>query len=261
MSYRYLQIRREGPVDHLILNRPEVRNAFNDAMIAELASWAQTARADASLRAVVLSGAGPSFCAGADLGWMSSMVHYSREENLRDAQAASAMFDAVNTLPVPLIARVHGAALGGGCGLVAVCDIVVAEEGALFGFTETKLGILPAIIAPFALAKIGVSAARELFLTGMRFPASHAHEIGLVHAVTSPDTLDERVQRYVHEVLTAAPTAITRAKALIQQIAWRPAAEVRELTCRTIADQRVSPEGQDGMRAFLEKRKAGWIRE
>jgi methylglutaconyl-CoA hydratase len=261
MSYRFLQIRRDGPVDHLILNRPEVRNAFNDAMIGELASWAETARADSSLRAVVLSGEGPSFCAGADLTWMSSMVSYSREDNIRDATVASEMFHALNTLPVPLIGRVHGAALGGGCGLVAICDIVVAEEGALFGFTETKLGILPAIIAPFALAKIGVSAARELFLTGMRFSAARAREIGLVHAVSSSATIDQRVQEYVREVLTAAPSAIARAKDLIQQIAGCHPAAVRELTCRTIADQRVSPEGQDGMRAFLEKRKAGWIRE
>lgn len=261
MSYRYLEIQRDGPVDHLILNRPDVRNAFNDEMIGELASWAETARADPSLRAVVLRGAGPSFCAGADLSWMSSMVRYSVEDNLRDAQAASAMFDALNTLPVPLIGRVHGAALGGGCGLVAICDVVVAEEGSLFGFTETKLGILPAIIAPFALAKIGLSAARELFLTGMRFSVTRAREIGLVHAIAPTGTLDERVQQYVGEVLAAAPSAIARAKGLLQQIAWCPPAGVREVTCRAIADQRVSAEGQDGMRAFLEKRKAGWIRD
>jgi methylglutaconyl-CoA hydratase len=259
MSYRYLQITREGPVDHLILNRPDVRNAFNDEMIGELAAWAETARVDTSLRAVVLQGAGATFCAGADLTWMSSMVRYSHEDNVRDALAASAMFDAVNSLPVPLIGRVHGAALGGGCGLAAVCDIVVAEESALFGFTETKLGILPAIIAPFALAKIGASAARELFLTGMRFSAERAQEIGLVHAVTTSEALDGRVQQYVREVLTASPTAIARAKALIQQIDGRPPAAVREVTCRAIADQRVSPEGQEGMRAFLEKRRAGWI--
>jgi methylglutaconyl-CoA hydratase len=261
VSYRFLQIRREGPVDHLILNRPDVRNAFNDEMMRELSTWAEGARVDPSLRAVVLSGAGPSFCAGADLTWMSSMVKYTFDENLRDAMAGSTMFEALNTLTVPLIGRVHGAALGGGCGLVAVCDIVVAEEAAMFGFTETKLGILPAMIAPFVLAKIGVSAARELFLTGMRFPAVRAREIGLIHAVTPTDQLDERVQQYVREVITAAPTAIARAKALLQQIAWRPPADVRELTCRTIAEQRISPEGQDGMRAFLEKRKAAWIRE
>jgi methylglutaconyl-CoA hydratase len=261
MSYRFLQITREGPVEHLILNRPDVRNALNDEMIGELAAWAGTARADPALRAVVLSGAGASFCAGADLRWMSSMVSYSLEDNVRDAMAGSAMFDALNTLPVPLIARVHGAALGGGCGLIAVCDIVVTEERAIFGFTETKLGILPAMIAPFALAKIGMSAARELFLTGMRFSAARAEAIGLVHAVTTAETLDERVQQYVREVLTSSPTAIACAKGLLQQIAGRPPVDVREVTSRTIANQRVSVEGQDGMRAFLEKRKAAWIRD
>ncbi len=160
MSYKFLQVKREGAVEQLVLNRPDVRNAFNDEMIAELAAWAAAARADSTLRAVVMSGAGPTFCAGADLTWMSSMVRYSLEDNVRDATTASEMFDALNRLPVPLIARVHGAALGGGCGLVSVCDIVIAEDTALFGFTETKLGILPAIIAPFALAKIGISAAR-----------------------------------------------------------------------------------------------------
>jgi methylglutaconyl-CoA hydratase len=259
MSYRFLQVQRDGPIERLILNRPDVRNAFNDEMIAELAAWAAAARADSTLRVVVMSGAGATFCAGADLTWMSSMVRYSLEDNVRDATVAAEMFDALNRLPVPVIGRVHGAALGGGCGLVAVCDIVVAEEKALFGFTETKLGILPAIIAPFALAKIGISAARELFLTGMRFSAARAREIGLVHAVTSVETLDERVNEYVREVLTAGPTAIARAKDLIQQIAGRPPADVRAVTTQTIANQRVSPEGQDGMRAFLEKRKAAWI--
>jgi methylglutaconyl-CoA hydratase len=261
MSYRFLQVKRDGPIEHLVLNRPDVRNAFNDEMVGELAAWAGAARADTTLRAVVLSGAGATFCAGADLTWMSSMVSYSTEDNVRDATAVSTMFDALNTLPVPLIGRVHGAALGGGCGLVSVCDIVVSDEQALFGFTETKLGILPAVIAPFALAKIGISAARELFLAGMRFSAARAQAIGLVHAVTSADALDERVQHYVREVLTAGPGAIARAKALIQQIAGRPPADVRALTSQTIANQRVSAEGQEGMRAFLEKRKAAWIRE
>ncbi len=259
MSYKFLQVKREGAVEQLVLNRPDVRNAFNDEMIAELAAWAAAARADSTLRAVVMSGAGPTFCAGADLTWMSSMVRYSLEDNVRDATTASEMFDALNRLPVPLIARVHGAALGGGCGLVSVCDIVIAEDTALFGFTETKLGILPAIIAPFALAKIGISAARELFLTGMRFSAARAKEIGLVHTVTSGETLDGRVNDYVREVLAAGPSAIARAKDLIQQIAGRPPSDVRALTCQTIANQRISPEGQEGMRAFLEKRKAAWI--
>ena len=181
MAYQFLTTRREGPVEYLTLNRPDVRNAFNEDVIAELTAWAGRAGADASsgLRAVVLAGAGKLFCAGADLTWMSKMIGYSEQENLRDALAMSGMFAALNSLPVPLIGRIHGAALGGGCGLAAVCDIAVCDDQAVFGFTETKLGILPAVISPFAIAKIGRSAARELFLTGARFPASRAREIGL----------------------------------------------------------------------------------
>ncbi len=171
----------------------------------------------ASVRVVVLAGAGKTFCAGADVTWMAKTVDYTEEENLRDATAMSRMFAAIDALPVPLIGRVHGAALGGGAGLAAVCDIVVAEEAAVFGFTEVKLGILPAVISPFVLAKIGRSAARELFLTGARFSAARAQEIGLVHAVVPAAELDARGRRYVRELLTAGPEAIAAAKALIPQ--------------------------------------------
>ncbi len=233
MKYRYLDVRRDGAVEYLTLNRPDVRNAFNDDVAAELTAWAATARAAAAadtgaLRVVVVAGAGATFCAGADVKWMSRALLYSQEENIRDATAMAAMFDAINTLPVPLVARVQGAALGGGCGLAAVCDIVVADEDAVFGFTETKLGILPAVISPFAIAKIGVSAARELFLTGARFSAARALSLGLVHAVVAADALDATVQQYVRELLTAAPKAIARAKALIPQVAGRPPADVRD---------------------------------
>jgi methylglutaconyl-CoA hydratase len=263
MKYRYLDVRRDGAVEYLTLNRPDVRNAFNDDVGAELTAWAASARAAAAaetgaLRVVVVAGAGATFCAGADVKWMSRALLYSEEENIRDAAAMAAMFDALNTLPVPLVARVQGAALGGGAGLAAVCDIVVADEDAVFGFTETKLGILPAVISPFAIAKIGVSAARELFLTGARFSASRALSLGLVHAVVAADALDATVQQYVRELLTAAPEAIARAKALIPQVAGRVPADVRDITSRAIAEQRVSPEGQEGLRAFLEKRKPSW---
>src|SRR5205085_2851412 len=178
--------------------------------------WADTiARSGGAVRAVVLGGAGKVFCAGADVAWMSKMVDYTEEENLRDAAAMSRMFAALDELPVPLIGRVHGAALGGGAGLTAVCDIGVAEIDAVFGFTEAKLGILPAVIAPFALAKIGRSAARELFLTGMRFSAARAREIGLVHAAVSAGELDAKIEEYVREVLTAGPQAVASAKTLI----------------------------------------------
>ena len=195
------------------------------------------------------------FCAGADVTWMSKTVHYTEEENLRDATAMSRMFAAIDALPVPVIGRIQGAALGGGAGLAAVCDIVVADEAALFGFTEVKLGILPAVISPFALAKIGRSAARELFLTGARFSAARAKEIGLVHAVVPAAELDAAVDRYVQELLSAGPEAVAAAKALIPNVWGRPLAEAMPITAAAIAARRVSPEGQEGLRAFLEKRK------
>jgi len=174
MPYRFLTSERVGPIDYVTLNRPDVRNAFNEAVIDELSQWAsETARAAErhEVRAVVLAGAGKAFCAGADAAWMSKMVSYSESENVRDATAMAKMYRAIDELPLPVIGRVHGAAIGGGAGLVAVCDIVVAEQDTVFGFTEVKLGILPASISPFVLAKIGASATRELFLTGARFSA------------------------------------------------------------------------------------------
>jgi methylglutaconyl-CoA hydratase len=261
MAYQHFTTRREGVVERLTLNRPEVRNAFNEHVIAELTSWAWIAREQASrgeLRVVVIGGAGKAFCAGADVTWMAKTVQYTEEENLRDAAAMSAMFGAIDTLPVPVIGRIQGAALGGGAGLAAVCDVVVAEENALFGFTEVKLGILPAVISPFALAKIGRSAARELFLTGARFSAARAREIGLVHAVVAAADLDRAVDGYVQEFLTAGPEAIAAAKALIPNVWGRPFSEAAPITAAAIAQRRVSQEGQEGLRAFLDKRAAAW---
>ena len=262
MNYHHLITKRDGPVEYLTLNRPEVRNAFNDEVTAELTAWTAVAREQAGrgdLRVVVLSGAGKTFCAGADVAWMSKTVHYTEEENLRDAMAMSRMFAALDQLPIPLVGRIQGAALGGGAGLAAVCDVVVAEEQAVFGFTEVKLGILPAVIAPFALAKIGRSAARELFLTGARFPAARAREIGLVHAVVPTAELDAEVANYVQELLAAGPEAIAAAKALIPHVWGQPLDATMSVTAAAIAARRVSKEGQEGLRAFLEKRAASWI--
>lgn len=253
-----LLIEQSGPVVRVTLNRPDVRNAFNEAVIAELTAWAQAPVPDGA-RVAVLAGAGKAFCAGADLTWMSRMVRYSTEENLRDAAAMAAMFNALDTLPLPLIGRVHGAALGGGAGLAAVCDIVVAADDAVFGFTEAKLGIIPAVISPFAVQKIGISAARELFLTAARFSASRAKEIGLVHCVMPAFELDAGIQTYIDELVTSGPDAIAAAKRMIAAVACRPPAEVAQLTAETIARHRTSVEGQDGMMAFLEKRKPGWV--
>jgi methylglutaconyl-CoA hydratase len=261
MAFQFLTTRREGPIEFLTLNRPDVRNAFNEHVIAELTSWAQEVRERATrgeVRVVVIGGAGKMFCAGADVTWMSKTVTYTEEENIRDAAAMSAMFAAIDTLPVPVIGRVQGAALGGGAGLAAVCDVVVADDQAVFGFTEVKLGILPAVISPFALAKIGRSAARELFLTGARFPAARAREIGLVHAVVPAADLDTAVNGYIQEFLNGGPDAIAAAKALIPIVAGRPISEAAPITAAAIARRRVSAEGQEGLRAFLEKRTAGW---
>jgi len=252
-----ISVEQAGPVVRVTLNRPEVRNAFNEEVVADLTDWAENVT-QTGARVAVLAGAGKAFCAGADLNWMSRMVNYSFDDNVRDASAMAAMFNALDSLPIPLIGRVHGAALGGGSGLAAVCDIVVAADDAIFGFTEAKLGILPAVVSPFVVQKIGVSAARELFLTAARFSASRAREIGLAHAVVPEADLDAAVDGYVRELLTSAPAAITGAKHLIAAVANCIPSDIDDVTAETIARHRVSAEGQDGMLAFLEKRKARW---
>ena len=232
-----IHVHRLANVDYVTLNRPEVRNAFNEHLIVEMTTWAERAAADASLRAVVISGAGPSFCAGADLAWMAKMAGYSQEENLRDARAAAAMFAAIDTLPMPVIAQIHGAALGGGAGLAAVADIAVAADDTTFGFTEVKLGLIPAVIAPYVLAKIGQSAARELFVTGRRFDAAHAKHIGLVHAVVSAADLIDRVNKYLIEIAANGPEAMSAAKSLLRTnrdpIDQRHSVDHGEGDCRT----------------------------
>jgi methylglutaconyl-CoA hydratase len=261
MSFQFLTTRREGAIEYLTLNRPDVRNALNPQMIAELADWASALSAPGDrhdVRAVVLAGAGTVFCAGADAKWMSGTVSCTESDNLRDAKATAEMFAALDTLPVPLICRIQGAALGGGAGLAAVGDIVIAEDRATFAFPEVKLGIVPAMISPFVLAKIGQAAARELFLTGARFPALRAKEIGLVHAVVPADELDTRVAEYVREILTSAPGAVAAAKALIRDVRWRAPGDAAKTTAGVIAKLRVSEEGQEGLRAFLEKRTPSW---
>jgi methylglutaconyl-CoA hydratase len=207
---------------------------------------------------VVVGGAGPHFCAGADIAWMRRMGTLTEDDNRADAARMSSMFHAIDTLPVPLVARVQGAAIAGGTGLVSVCDIVVASDASEFGFTEVRLGILPAVISPFAIAKIGPAAARELFLTGARFSAVRAKELGLVHAVVPEAALDPTVDRYVRDLLAGAPGGIAAAKAIIRAVAWRDPADVTALTSETIARQRRTPEAQEGLAAFLAKRPPAW---
>jgi methylglutaconyl-CoA hydratase len=253
-----LQIDASRPVVRVTLDRPDVRNAFNETLIRELSEWAESVKAGGAARAAVLSGAGKVFCAGADVAWMAKTVAYSHEENVRDARTMSRMLDALNRLPIPLIGRIHGAALGGGVGLAAVCDIVVAAEDTIFGFTEVKLGIIPAVISPYALAKIGASAARELFLTGARFSAARAREIGLVHTVVDAADLDRAVEKHLNDLASSGPRAVGAAKALIASVVSSDADAATEHTIEAIARQRVSDEGQEGLRAFLEKRTPAW---
>ena len=256
--YRHLLIERHGPVEHLTLNRPEVRNAFNGEMVRELRAWAEGVRAGTGVRAVVLSAAGPAFCAGGDLEWMAAVAGFSREENEADAEAMAAMFGAIDRVPVPVVGRVHGAAMGGGVGLVAVCDMVVAAEDAFFALSEVRLGLVPSVISPFVLAKIGRSAARDLFLTGARFTARRALEVGLVHEVVPGSELDEAVGRRVRAILASGPEAVSAAKALIARIAPLAPEQAAPITVEAIAARRASAEGREGMRAFLEKRRPGW---
>ena len=242
-----LRVERDGKVLRVAMARPERRNAFDAALIEELtATFADVG----DVRAVLLSGDGPSFSAGADVEWMRSSVELSYAENLADALRLRAMLDAIDGCPAPVVARVQGHALGGGCGIVACCDVAVAEPGAQFAFSEVKLGIVPAVISPFALAKIGSSAARRYFVTGERFMADVALRIGLVHEVA--EDVDDALERVLGELRAAGPEAARGAKVLAR------APLSPQETAGRIAAHRTSPEGQEGLRAFLEKRPPRW---
>ncbi len=259
-----LRVERSGPgesVANVILDRPDVHNAFNADLIGQLrATFRRLAdEPPGQLRAVVLSGSGPSFCAGADVAWMRASLGLTREQNEQDAMVMAEMFDAIDSCVVPVVARVHGACLGGGMGLCAVSDLVIAEAGARFGFTETRLGILPAVIAPFVIAKIGESHARALFPGGRRFDATRALRIGLVHEIVEGEgALDAAVDLAVADILAAGPTAARAAKAIVREVRGLPHESTRWHTARRIAAQRTSAEGQEGLRAFLEKREPNW---
>jgi len=253
-----LELQIEPPVARIWLNRPDVRNAFDGLMVSELRRVLFGLRSEDGVRVIVLGGRGAAFCAGADLHWMKAMAGFSRDENLREAQSLADLFFTVYESPKPVVARVHGAALGGGAGLVAACDLPVAALGTRFGFTEVRLGIIPAVVSPYVIGKIGESAARELFLTGERFEAVRAAEIGLVRAAVPEEDLDATVEGRVEELLHAGPQAVAEAKALIREVAWRRVESVQRYTVERIADLRISDEGQEGMRAFLEKRKPSW---
>ena len=256
-----LRLERHGPFARVTLARPEVRNAFNAVLIEDLRGVFETLSGEPpdSLRGVVLAGDGPVFSAGADVEWMRAAMRLDVEENERDASAMQAMFMAIDACPVPVIARVQGAALGGGMGLCAVSDIVVATADAMFGFTETRLGIVPAVISTFVLPKVGESQARALFATGQRFDADRALRIGLVHEVVADEAaLDAAVEALLDELRAAGPTAARVAKAIVRSIHELGPDGTRDRMPGLIARQRTSPEGQEGLTAFLEKRSPAW---
>lgn len=259
--YKTIVIEHQGGVGLVTLNRPERHNAFDDTLIGELTEALRAMEADESVRLVVLSGAGASFSAGADLEWMKRASGYSKDENLRDAMALGALMRTLDHLRKPTIARVHGAAIGGGLGLVACCDIAIAAVEAKFALSEVRLGLIPAVISPYVIGAIGARAARRFFLTGERFDCAEAYRLGLVHDIAmTEDLLDEKVGGIVDAMMLAGPVAQRESKELIRAVANRPMhSEIQQDTAERIARIRSSPEGREGLSAFLEKRKAAWV--
>jgi methylglutaconyl-CoA hydratase len=257
-GYELLRRTAEGPVATIALARPEARNALNDALIGELTRCFEELAEDEGVRVVVLTSEGPTFCAGADVGYMRDTAGLSYEENLEDARRLADLFLAVDDLPKPVVARVRGDAIGGGVGLVAAADVVVAEAETRFAFSEVRLGIAPATIAPFVVRKIGYSRARALFLTGERFGADQAREIRLVHEVVPENELDATVERIVRRLLQGGPAAQAAIKELLRQIEATEPMEALGIMTQLIAELRVGEEGQEGLGAFLEKREPFW---
>lgn len=260
MNLKTLLVEEQRSVVSVTLNRPDVHNAFNDELIREASEVFTSLEKRTDVRVIVLRGVGPNFCAGADLNWMSRMVSYSREENVRDSTLLAKMFALIDACPHPVVGRIQGAAIGGGVGLVSVCDIAIATPRSKFGLSEVKLGILPAVISPYVISKIGQSHARALFLTGERFDAARALQIGLVHRIAeSEEDLDRLTRETVDQLLSSGPEAVRACKKLIRQVAASERVDAIGFTIEAIAERRVSPEGQDGMSAFLTRKPAPWI--
>jgi methylglutaconyl-CoA hydratase len=256
-----LKIERQGAVARITLNRPEVRNAFNEALIAELTEAFKTLGQDPALRAIVLAAEGKAFCAGADLNWMKAMAGYSWDENNADAGRLAEMLWAIYSCPVPVIARVQGDVYAGGVGLVSCCDIVVAAAPAGFCLSEAKLGLLPATIGPYVVRALGEQASRRYFVTAERFAAAEAYRLGLVHElVADAEQLDEKVDALLAALLANGPAAVRACKQLVQDVAHAPITpELRDDTARRIADIRASAEGREGVQSFLNKTKPSWL--
>jgi methylglutaconyl-CoA hydratase len=254
-----LDIQVNGPVARVYLNRPEVRNAFNDGVIAELTAAFTQLGADPSLRAIVLGGHGKAFCAGADLSWMRAMADYTWDQNRADAEALARMLWTVWSCPLPVVGRVHGDCYAGGVGLAAVCDVLVAAEGVNFCLSEARLGLLPATIGPYVVKALGEQASRRYFVTAERFTAQRAQQLGFVHECVPAEALDATVDDLVALLVANGPAAVKACKQLVQDVAGREIdAELRAETARRIADIRASVEGREGVLSFLGKREPAW---
>ncbi|MCK4404751.1 MAG: enoyl-CoA hydratase/isomerase family protein [candidate division Zixibacteria bacterium] len=248
----------ENKIGKVYLNRPEVHNAFNEVMIAELTEIFKKISEDELVRVVVLTGNGKSFSAGADLNWMKKMINYSYEQNLDDSLKLAELFYLMYSLPKPIIARVNGAAIGGGTGLVAVCDIAIASENAKFSLSEVKLGLVPACISPYVIRKVGEGRCREFFLTGERLTAHRALEAGLVNQVVPLGELDQAVQEKANQLISSGPSALAMCKELLKSVPGMDFEKAKTYTADMIAQMRIGDEGQEGMNSFLEKRKPKW---
>jgi methylglutaconyl-CoA hydratase len=260
MNFATLEVTRQGYVASVVLNRPDVRNAFNETAIAEIIGAFRALGAEDSIRAIVLAARGPAFCAGADLNWMKKMAAYTRAENLADAGQLAEMLRTIHVCPKPVVARVQGDCYAGGMGLVAACDIAVSADTANFCLSEVKLGLIPATISPYVIRAMGENAARRYFLTAERFSAEEARRIGFVHEVTGADALDDTVGRIVNAMVSASPNAVKEAKRLVRDVAGMELNDALIAdTVERIADIRASDEGREGVRSFLEKRKASWL--
>ena len=257
-SYRTIRVERSAKAGRIWFDRPEVHNAFDARMIGELRAALGALGADDSVRVVVLSGSGASFCAGADLNWMREIVRYTYEQNLAESLELAEWLHELSSLPKPTIARVNGAAIGGGAGFVSACDIVVASADARFGLSEVKIGLVPACIAPYVLRRTGEGRARQYFLTGERFDARRALEIGLVNVVVEAADLDRKVEEVVSSLVSSGPEALAKAKELLTRVPGLGFEEAKRYTAEMIAGLRTSAEGQEGMAAFLEKRRPKW---
>lgn len=256
---KLLLVEQSGAVVRLTLNRPDVHNAFNAELIAALHDTFAALAQDQAVRVVIVEGAGASFCAGADMQWMRQSMRYSHAENVADAARLDAMLEALDTLPAAVVARVQGAALGGALGLLACSDVVIAAEQARFGFTEVRLGLLPAVISRYVVPRIGPGHARMLFVSGMRFDAARAQALGLAHQVVPEADLGAAVERVVAELLRCGPQAVAASKALIRAVTTLPVEQARRYAIEAIAAARTGAEGQEGLQAFLEKRQPRWV--